>query len=226
MSDALVLAIELLGVVAFAVSGALTAIEREMDLYGIVVLGIVTSVGGGVIRDLVLGITPPATFRDPVYALTALGVSLVTFIPAVRKLFFKQEKIYRIVILILDTLGLALFTVSGVRTAFYHSQANNIFLLLFVGVITGTGGSILRDVLSGLRPYVFTKHFYAMASLIGAGACIALWHLVGQTVAVVGGVVVVIVLRFLAARFRWGLPRAQDLEKPKRGKRTEPEQKD
>ena len=214
MTDTIIFVMELLGVAAFAVSGALTAIAQKMDLFGVLMLGTVTAVGGGVIRDLILGITPPATFRDPVYAFVALGVSLVTFLPAVRRLFFKQKKVYDITMLIMDTLGPAVFTVAGVQAAFYHSQANNIFLLLFVGLVTGTGGGVLRDVMCAQRPYVFVKHFYATASLIGAGVCIALWHFVGQTAAIVGGAAVIIVLRFLAARFRWKLPRARDADVP------------
>ena len=209
MSDALVLVVELLGVAAFSVSGALTAVSREMDLFGVLMLGTVTAVGGGVIRDLILGVTPPATFRDPIYALVALGVSLVTFLPAVRRLFFKKKKIYDVTYLIMDTIGLAVFTVAGVRAAFNSGHADNVFLLLFVGVVTGTGGGVLRDVMCAQRPYVFIKHFYATASLIGAGVCIALWYLVGQTEAVVGGAAVVTVLRFLAARFHWKLPKAK-----------------
>ena len=212
MTDTIVLVIELLGVAAFAVSGALTAVSQEMDLFGVLMLGTVTAVGGGVIRDLILGVTPPMTFRDPIYALVALGVSLVTFLPAVRRQFFKQKKVYDVTLLIMDTLGLAVFTVAGVQAAFYNGHANNIFLILFVGVVTGTGGGVLRDVMCAQRPYVFVKHFYATASLIGAGVCIALWHFVGQTAAIVGGAVVIVVLRFLAARFHWKLPRARNTD--------------
>ncbi len=210
MSETVIFIFELIGIVAFATSGALTAIEQKMDLYGVAALGIITSVGGGVIRDLILDVTPPATFRDPVYALVALGVALVVFIPAVRRLVFRQPKVYEITLLIMDTLGLGLFTVSGVQTAYLKGYADNIFLLLFVGVVSGTGGSILRDVLAGRRPYVFVKHFYATASLIGAGLCIGVWHFFGQTYAVISGALCVFILRFLAARFHWRLPRAED----------------
>ena len=94
MSENLLLVFELIGTVAFAASGAMVGLSKKMDIFGIAVLGIVTSVGGGIIRDLVLGNTPPATFQNPVYALVAIFVSLIIFIPAVRRFLFKKQSIY------------------------------------------------------------------------------------------------------------------------------------
>ena len=94
LSENLLLVFELIGTVAFAASGAMVGLSKKMDIFGIAVLGIVTSVGGGIIRDLVLGNTPPATFQNPVYALVAIFVSLIIFIPAVRRFLFKKQSIY------------------------------------------------------------------------------------------------------------------------------------
>ena len=91
MSENLLLIFELIGTVAFAASGAMVGISKKMDIFGITVLGIVTSVGGGVIRDLVLGNTPPATFQNPIYALVAIFVSIVLFVPAARRFLFKKQ---------------------------------------------------------------------------------------------------------------------------------------
>ena len=159
MFESIVFVFEIIGTIAFAVSGAMTGLKKGMDVLGVATLGLVTAVGGGVIRDLVLGITPPATFRDPTYALVAVCAAIVVFFPFVQKLFNKIHTLYDILMLIMDSLGLGIFTVIGIRTAYSQSENHNVFLLVFVGVITGVGGGILRDVLAGNTPYIFVKHF-------------------------------------------------------------------
>ena len=201
--------LEIIGTVSFAVSGAMTALKHKMDVFGVLILGLVTAVGGGVIRDLILGATPPATFRDPVYALVAVGTSLVIFMPAVRRLLMKKQRLYDSVLFFMDSVGLGVFTVVGIRAAYGVTGDAGMFLLLFVGVVTGVGGGVLRDVLAGDTPYIFIKHFYATASLIGAALCIAVWHYFGETAAMIAGAVAVLVLRVLAARFKWSLPHAE-----------------
>lgn len=213
MSDTIMLIFELIGTVAFAASGAITALSKKMDIFGVATLGVVTAVGGGVIRDLILGQTPPATFRDPMYALVAIAVSIIIFIPAVRKVLFRKHRIYDVTMLIMDSVGLGVFTVVGIQTAYAVNAEFNKFLLIFVGMITGIGGGVLRDVLAGDTPYIFVKHFYACASLIGSAVCILLWQYVGSYAALAGGTVVIIVLRLLAAHFHWSLPKAEMEEK-------------
>ena len=208
MSETMFLIFELIGTVAFAASGAITGIGKKMDILGVATLGIVTAVGGGVIRDLILGITPPATFSNPIYAIIALIVSVIIFIPAVHRFLFKNKKVYDFIMLLMDSAGLGIFTVVGIQTAMHKMQSPGIFLLIFVGMVTGIGGGVLRDVLSKSTPYIFIKHFYACASFFGAVACIVLWHFLGEQVAVIGGAAVVLVLRLLAAHFRWSLPKA------------------
>ena len=213
MSDTLLLVFEILGTVAFAASGAMTGLSKKMDIFGVVTLGIVTSVGGGVIRDLVLGNTPPATFSNPVYALVATVVSIVLFIPAVRRFLLRNQRLYDKAMLVMDSVGLGIFTVVGIETA-YLADKSNVFLLLFVGMVTGIGGGVLRDVLAGNTPYIFIKHFYASASLIGAVVCIGIWEFFERPgIAMLAGSLCILVLRFLAARFRWSLPKAEDIEK-------------
>ena len=209
MSENLLLVFELIGTVAFAASGAMVGLSKKMDIFGIAVLGIVTSVGGGIIRDLVLGNTPPATFQNPVYALVAIFVSLIILIPAVRRFLFKKQSIYEKTMRIMDSIGLGIFTAVGIEIACLAGHKSG-FLLIFVGMITGIGGGVLRDVLSGNTPYIFVKHFYATASLIGAVVFIILWNFSGQSAAVFGCAFVVTALRLLAARFRWSLPKAKE----------------
>ena len=181
-----------------------------MDIFGVTTLGVVTAVGGGVIRDVILGITPPATFRNPTYALIAIAVSIIIFIPMVRRFLFKKQQVYDMIMLIMDSIGLGAFTVVGIQTAYASNNSYNAFLLIFVGVVTGVGGGVLRDMLAGNTPYIFVKHFYACASLIGAVVCILLWKFMGQSIAIIGGAAIIIILRLLAAHFRWSLPKAEN----------------
>lgn len=204
-SDLFILILELIGTVAFALSGAMTAMRKEMDIFGVCVLGIITACGGGVIRDVILGIAPPNTFRDPVYGITATVTSVVIFMPFVRKILFRHKKAYDKVLLIMDTTGLGIFTVIGVRTAMMMPEKCSIFLLVFVGVITGIGGGIMRDVLAGDRPYVFVKQIYACASIAGAVVCSVLWEM-SSSWALAAGVTVVVFIRTVAVKYDINLP--------------------
>lgn len=209
MIETLVFVFEMIGTVAFAISGAITGLKKKMDIFGVVILALVTSVGGGAIRDIVLGNTPPMTFRNPVYALVAIATGILTFIPAVRRLAGKNPKVFDIFLLVTDSVGLGIFTVVGIRTAITAGQGENVFLLIFVGVVTGVGGGLLRDMMAGNTPYIFVKHIYASASLAGALLFVALWKLIGATAAMSVSAAVIITIRFLAARFKWSLPKAE-----------------
>ena len=208
MSENLLLLFELIGTVAFSVSGAMVALSKKMDIFGVAVLGLVTAVGGGVIRDLVLGITPPKTFQNPIYAAVAIATSLIIFIPAVRH-FLSGKEVYDKIMLLMDSVGLGIFTVVGIETAYLSDQSHSIFLLIFVGVITGVGGGMIRDVLTQTTPAILIRHFYATASIIGAVICIILWNIFGQSAAVIGGASSVLILRLLAAKYHWSLPKAE-----------------
>ena len=206
MSQILLFIFEIIGTVAFSISGAMTALGKKMDAFGITALGLITAVGGGIIRDLVLGNTPPATFRNPIYIIIAFVASVFVFVPFLRKLYTIKLHAFEFVLLLMDSLGLAVFTVAGINTAITVTNDFNVFLLLFVGVITGTGGGVLRDVLAQSTPYIFVKHIYATASLLGAGVCIALWNFAGEVISMCVGAAVIFILRMLAARYRWNLP--------------------
>lgn len=191
---------EIIGTIAFAISGACAAITKKMDIFGVAILGMTTAVGGGIIRDLILGVTPPMAFRDPIYAIIAIVVSLIVFVPKLRAIVDKENT----VLLLMDTIGLGVFTVVGVRAGM---PKDNIFLTVFVGALTGVGGGVIRDLFAGDRPYIFIKHFYASASIIGAMAAALCWPL-GETPAMICGASLVVILRILAAKYRWSLPKA------------------
>ena len=207
MTDPLLLTFEILGTAAFAASGALTGIAKKMDIFGIIMLAVIVAVGGGIIRDLILGITPPTVFRDPVYALLAAAFAILLCIPSVRHKISPQHKHSAFLLLLMDTVGLASFTVVGIQTAYGLSPNYSPFLLVFVGVITGVGGGVLRDVLAGDMPSIFVRQFYASAAIIGAVLCIILWNTAGPAAAMTLGMAAVIILRLLAEKYHWGLYR-------------------
>ncbi len=209
-SDLIIYIFEMIGTVAFASSGALVGIRKNMDIFGVNVLGITTAVGGGCIRDIILGITPPKMFQNFSYVGASILISCILF-----TIFYLNQELlssrfletYERVMISLDAIGLGVFTVMGIRTAIEASFENNIFLLIFVGAVTGIGGGMLRDVMAGMSPFVFVKHVYAIASILGAVCYIILRLYIRDTISLFLGAAVVIIIRLLAAHFRWNLPR-------------------
>jgi len=208
--DTFVFIMEIIGTIAFASAGAMVAVEKEMDLLGVCVLGMTTAVGGGMIRDLILGVNPPVMFQNPVYALVAIAFSMLVFIVAYYNHKLQESKLYVAydrLMLICDALGLAIFTVVGVNAAWNMEYETTTFLQIFVGVLTGVGGGVLRDVMAGNTPYIFVKHIYASASIIGAVVTIVLMNFFGELTGMIAGAVIVFVIRIFAAYFKWNLPR-------------------
>ena len=204
---------EILGTVAFAASGAMVGAERKMDVFGVIVLGVVTAVGGGMIRDIVLGITPPNVFQHPVYATVAMVTSLVVFLIMYWKKGFLSGNLrltYDRIMMAMDSIGLGIFTVVGVNTGIRCGYLEQTFLLVFLGTITGVGGGLLRDMMAGVPPYIFVKHIYACASIVGALACVYIYRLAGGVPAMILSSAAVILIRYLAAWYRWNLPRLME----------------
>ncbi len=201
--------LEIFGTIAFAISGAMTGLKKKMDIFGICFLGVTTAVGGGIIRDILLGHVPPETFKNPIYVIVSILASLVIFIPVARKLLYNR-KVFEILLLVTDSVGLGIFTVHGVNIAMESDFSDNSFLVVFVAMITGVGGGILRDVLAGNTPYIFVKHVYACASIAGAILCMILWQITGPNAAMLTGALAITVIRLCAAKFRWSLPKAKD----------------
>ncbi|MBQ7392006.1 MAG: TRIC cation channel family protein [Clostridia bacterium] len=199
---------EIIGVVAFSLSGALTAMKKEMDIFGACVLGMTTAIGGGILRDLILGVTPPAAFVHPLQAVLGLAIPALTYLPIIQKFFARDEhRVQALSLMIADAVGLGVFTVVGVNACFQSLPNPNFFTAIFLGVITGVGGGVLRDVLSMNLPKIFVKHFYACASIAGAIVAffVRIWF--GSLIASIAGAAVVIALRFLASFLRWNLPK-------------------
>lgn len=200
MSEKIFFAMEIIGTIAFAMSGAFVAIEKKMDILGVGILGITTAVGGGIIRDTLIGVTPPSSLVDPMYAFIALAVSLIVFIPGIRKLIDLDSKI----MVFIDAIGLGAFTVIGCNAAL---RFDNIWLQLFLGVLTGVGGGVVRDIFAAEKPMIFVRHFYAVASLVGAIAYSILLPY-SNIISAIVGITIIVILRMLAAKYKWHLPKA------------------
>ncbi len=201
--------IEIIGTVAFASSGAMVAVRKKLDLFGIIVLGVITAVGGGMLRDLMIGSIPPNMFRNPVYVFTAFLTVLILFLLfRCRPLLLESRYIesYEKIMNILDAVGLGAFTVTGIDTGVEAGYGNYHFLIIFLGVITGIGGGILRDIMAGETPFVLKKHVYACASISGACLYVLLLQFTHSDYAMLLSALLVIAIRILASHYRWNLP--------------------
>ena len=193
--------LEHFGVAVGAITGALAARGKRVDLFGVLVLALVAAFGGGTIRDVILGEHPIFWVRDGGFVITGTATAIVTFFIA------RVREIPRNALLVADALTLAFFTVLGAEKALAHDVAPQIAIVM--GVITGVAGGMCRDVLMSDIPLVFRReiHLYATASTIGAGCFIAMRHwLPGRTSALVAGTLVTLVLRLAGIRWRLGLP--------------------
>ena len=197
------------GVAVCAVTGVLAAKNKQVDLFGVIVLALVTALGGGTVRDLILGLRPFWT-SDATFVLSACAAAALTFLAA------RFWELPALLLLVADACGLALFTMVGTERALAFSGSSIVAVVL--GVMTGVAGGIIRDVLTGEIPLVFRAgiYLYATAALCGAAvyAMIAprLPPLIAQSVAVA----VTLVLRLAAIRWRLRLPEFQTRESPPR----------
>lgn len=209
-ADILFFAAEIIGTIAFSVAGSLVAIRRELDIFGTVVVGGVTAVGGGCLRDILLGNLPPTMFRVPVYAIVAASVSILVFLI---EYIFPAEKIlaskkYESIVNIFDALGLAIFVVVGINSAKSCGYESNAFLSVCVGVLTGVGGGIIRDLLVKTVPMILRKQVYALPAIIGG----ILYYFmdkanINEIICVVATIVFIMTVRILAAILKWNLPK-------------------
>ena len=198
--------LEILGTAAFAVTGAAAAIGKRLDIFGVLFVSVLSAVGGGVIRDVVLGNVPPLTFKNPVYIVTALGCAFAVMGAYVRlKGVYTQKRVVA-VIDVCDAVGLAVFTVSGINIAVGMGYQDNGFLLCFVGLVTGVGGGVLRDMAINRTSVIFKKEIYATASIAGSAAYIWLYPLVGTHTAGWAAVFIIAVIRILSISKKLNLP--------------------
>ena len=212
INQIILLIMEWIGTISFAVSGSLVAIRHGLDLFGVLTVGTITAVGGGIMRDVIIGNVPPKIFFNPMIILIAVLVSTIVFLIAYfyREKFRKlSEKIDNINIMF-DALGLAAFSITGVETACLASMGDNVLLVITMGVITGVGGGVLRDVLVNEKPYILTKHVYAVVSVLGCCLYYFLSVCVENALFATACVLVfTVTIRMLAAKMHWKLPRVE-----------------
>lgn len=202
-SASFVLLFDLLGTFAFALNGAFTAARMvRLDIIGVLVLGVITATGGGMIRDVLLGAVPPAAFNDWYYLAVAGGASLVAFF------ITRPHRLLRKPVLILDAIGLSLFCVVGARKALAFGLDPAPAILL--GVITAVGGGTMRDVLIGRVPSILGSGLYAIPALVGAtiAVLVEVDHVAGLPVGLLAAAVC-FAIRMAGMRFRLNAPVAR-----------------
>jgi uncharacterized membrane protein YeiH len=200
-SDSLLIAFDLAGTLVFALEGAMRAIRGDLDFLGLLVLAFVTAVGGGIIRDVLIGATPPAAIRDWRY----VGIAILG---AVAVSFFYQwvQAIPDQLILTLDAAGLGLFAVAGVEKALDYQM--HPLMAVVMGGITGVGGGTVRDLLLAEVPSVLRKDVYASAALAGGVVMVLLLKVkVPRALAMLAGGCSCFLLRMIAVAQHWNLPR-------------------
>lgn len=205
-SDLLV-SLDLLGTLIFAVTGAFRAVKHELDILGVLVLSVFTGVGGGILRDVCLGITPPFVFTHEIYFGICLAGGLLVFFIAPRIARWWQ------VVKLLDALGLGVFAAIGAMKGYEHHLG--LIGVVMIGTVTAVGGGVIRDILVREIPAVLSSDFYATAAALGA---LSLWvaKTLGLTdaTAMLLAAAITLVLRLLAMYFRIRLPRVASLPAP------------
>ena len=206
------LILEIAGTISFAISGAMAAVEKRVDLFGVIFLGVTTSLAGGIIRDVVIGRVPPVAFSDYKYMAIAIVTSLIVFILA--RVYHEHYKdnleLINTINNVFDAAGLGAFTITGANVAMGMGYRSNGFFMIFLAMITGIGGGVLRDLMIGEIPFVLRKRIYEVASLAGGFVYYLLsvkFRMETMSAAFVG-IAIVFGLRMLATIFKWNLPKA------------------
>ncbi len=192
--------IEILGTIAFAISGSFAAMQRRLDPFGVLIIAFVTSIGGGTVRDLLLGDTPVAWMRDVNYCLLILVTSLLT-------IFFKtQIKKFKVTLFLFDSLGLGLFTIVGVQKGIVFGLEPGICVAL--GTITGCFGGVIRDTLLNTIPLIFRKEIYATACILGGLLYFGLLSFnIKADLAKIIVIAFIFTLRIVVVKYKWTLPK-------------------
>jgi uncharacterized membrane protein YeiH len=204
-SEFFIYVLDLFGTVAFAITGAFKAIEKKLDIVGILVLATITGVAGGTIRDIVLG-RVPNSIVDPNYVIVTIASGLVIFF-----LYSRLKKHWNL-FLKFDAIGLGVFTIIGATFA-YTIFGLNFLAILLAGILTATGGGILRDIFVNQVPIVFIKEFYLSASFIGIVVFSIILYFTNElSYATITGIVLTSLLRLTAMKYNWNLPKVKNTD--------------
>lgn len=200
--DTLLVALDLIGTFVFALSGAAEGVKHRLDLFGVLVLSFAAATAGGLMRDVLIGSIPPAALSDVRYILVAISAGLLMFLAP------KIVERLRRTVLLFDAAGLALFVITGTYKALAFSL--NPIAACLLGVLTGIGGGIVRDLLVREIPTVLHREIYAVAGLAGALVVVLgyYWHLPPVLVSIIAGILC-FGLRLISIRRNWQLPIAK-----------------
>jgi uncharacterized membrane protein YeiH len=203
----LVFTLDLIGTFVFAISGAASGVKNRLDIFGVSVLAFVAGNAGGLTRDVLIGAVPPAAINDWRYVTASLIAGVTTFLwyPSVQRL--------QHVIVLFDAAGLAIFAVSGTQKALAYGV--NPFVAALLGMLTGIGGGMMRDLLVNEIPVVLRTELYAIAALAGAAVVVA-GHLLElpPTATTITGAILCFAVRLISIRRRWNLPVAGHASPP------------
>ena len=189
---------DLFGTCVFAISGALAAGHKRMDIFGAAVLGTVTAIGGGSLRDILLN-QNVFWIINPGYLYIAVIASIISYFAA------RKFSIPKNVLLISDAIGLSVFTVIGVSKAL--SFSNSFCVVIIMGIMTGVVGGMIRDVLSTKIPLILRKEIYATAALLGAIVYVVMYmSQIPQFLCIIIGAIITLLFRLAAIFFNWSLP--------------------
>lgn len=199
------------GIIAFAISGAMIAIKKNVDLIGVIVLAAVTATGGGITRDIFLDRLPPMAFMDTSYlAISALVAIAVYTVARYNKEYYKRNThTIDTVTNVVDAVGLGAFVVMGAQSSIDCGFAGNGFFVVFMGILTGIGGGFLRDIMVSEIPVILRRHFYALAAAAGSLTFYVLFKSTcPYTLSVIISILVTFTLRMLATKYKWNIPPA------------------
>lgn len=205
-------ALEVAGTISFAVAGAMAALEKRVDLFGVIFLGATTALAGGIIRDILVGKIPPSAFSNYRYMAIAAATALIVFLIArmFREYYQHHVEVVNAVNNVFDAAGLGAFTITGAKVAMSMGYTENGFFVVFLAMVTGIGGGVLRDLMIGEIPFVLRKRIYAVASILGGMVYYQLVWRIDDMAAAFIGIAVVFGLRMLATIFKWNLPKAYE----------------
>lgn len=198
-----------LGIVAAGISGAVVGIKKQLDLFGVTSLCVATSLGGGIVRDLFIGEVPPVAFVVPGYFLASLAAGLLTWI------FYPYVGRFNSLLMVSDAVGLGVFTAVGAVSAINHGF-DEPFIIISMGLITGIGGGVVRDVFAKEIPYVFRKEIYAVASILGAVSLLLLYEHMPVTFAMYICLAITFAVRVLSVVFSVNFPVYGDMDRNKK----------
>lgn len=193
------LVIDILGTVAFAISGVLVAMEKKLDLFGVLIIAFVTAIGGGTLRDFLIGTAPVGWMTTPVYLITITATVITAIV------FVKQLRYFRKSLFLFDTIGIGLYTMVGIENGLNAGLSPVMCIIL--GTITASFGGVIRDILCNEIPVIFRKEVYATICILGGIIYFILIQFpMDSAYAYVAGILSIIVLRLLAVRFNISLP--------------------